>query len=367
MKLDFTNRQNYWLAVDCANQFGLDKQSFADRIKWVDENYNNLTNLANEADSKWEYQKSVNAIMQADFNQVPNHMVYLDASNQALQLYAVLTGDKKTAMTCNLANNLSMADAYQLLANAMNRYMNLQCFNRSNCKKALMTTMYGKADAYSEMLSKMYPRSSTPEIDFEEEFKRDVFIDKDSTQMYPQHMTMHDAFNEAMREIAPKAIVAMDAIQSLNDEKIGVYNWTLPDNFKVKYDVKVEVEINFLDYTKNGIAVEVIGKKDMYRPDAGNRGMAPNVIHSVDGYIARELVKRMNAKGLFITTIHDAFACMPEDCDTMRTIYADILIELLHSDLLNDILTQIANTSIRIVKTGDLTEEHIRTSLYYLG
>jgi DNA-directed RNA polymerase len=260
-----------------------------------------------------------------------------------------------------------MADAYQLLANAMNKYMQLECFNRTICKKALMTTMYGKANAFSEMLSNMYPRSSTPSIDFENEYNRDVEVDKDSRPLYPDFMTMQDAFNEAMRDIAPKAIIAMDAIQSLNNEEIGTYYWTLPDGFKVKYDVKVDVEINFMDYTKNGVQVEITGMKEVYRPDKGNRGMAPNVIHSVDGYIARQLIKRMHAQGKFITTIHDAFACMPEDCDLMRSIYSGLLIELLESDLLNDILTQIANTNIQISKTGNLTSEDIQTSLYYLG
>jgi DNA-directed RNA polymerase len=298
---------------------------------------------------------------------LPAHMVYLDASNQALQLYAVLTGDKKTASTCNLANGSFMADAYQLLANAMNKYMKLTCFNRTICKKALMTTMYGKANAYTEMLSTMYPRSSTPSIDFEEEYKRDVEVDKDSTPLHSDFMTMQDAFNEAMKDIAPKAIIAMDAIQMLNNKDIGTYHWTLPDGFIVKYDVKVDVEINFMDYTKNGVQVEVTGTKEMYMPDENNRGMAPNVIHSVDGYIARNLIRRMQNHGKFITTIHDAFACMPEDCDLMRSIYSDLLVELLESDLLNDLLSQIANTNIHIAKTGDLTAEDIRGSEYFLG
>jgi DNA-directed RNA polymerase len=365
--LDFENRGVYWTSVDIANHFGLDKSSFADRVQWVKDNLDNLESFSSEADSQYEFNKAVKALRIYQQGKLPAHMVYLDASNQALQLYAVLTGDKKTASTCNLANGSIMADAYKLLAKAMNKYMELNCFTRSICKKALMTTMYGKADAYTEMLSTMYPRSSTPSIDFEEEYKRDVVIDKESTAVYPEHMSMQDAFNEAMKEIAPKAIVAMDAIQALNDEKIGTYYWELPDGFRVKYDVKVEVEINFYDVTKKGIQVEVTGMKEVYRPDKGNRGMAPNVIHSVDGYIARQLIKRMNAQGKFITTIHDAFACLPEDCDLMRSIYSDLLIELLESDLLNNILTQIANTNIGIMKTGDLLAQDIRNSEYFLG
>jgi len=227
--------------------------------------------------------------------------------------------------------------------------------------------MYGKVGGYTEMLSHMYPRSNTPELDFEEEYKRDIIIDKESTAIFPDFMSMEDAFREAMLDIAPKAIIAMDAIQSLNNENIGTYRWTMPDGFKVKYNVKTEIEFEFMDYSKNNVAIYVDGIREVYAPSDKNAGMAPNVIHSVDGYVARELIRRMSAEGKFITTIHDAFACLPEDCDFMRDTYRDIFLEILDQDLLNDILTQIGNTKIGIQKTGDLTKEDIVNSEYFLG
>jgi len=365
--LDFENRGIYWTAVDIANQYGLDKKPFAERVQWVKDNLDNLESFSNDADSPIEFNTAVKAIRIYQQGKLPAHMIYLDASNQALQLYAILTADRKTASTCNLANGSQMADAYQLLADAMNETMQLTCFNRSICKKALMTTMYGKRNAYTEMLQHMYPRSSTPEIDFEQQFKRDIKVDKDCTPMYPEYKTMEDAFTEAMLHIAPKAVIAMDAIQALNNEKVGTYYWTLPDGMRVKYDVKTDVEFNFMDYTKNGVAIYVEGTKEVYQPSKLNAGMAPNVIHSVDGYVARELIRRMSKEGKYITTIHDAFACLPEDCDFMRETYRSILLEILDQDLLNNILTQIGGTKIGIQKTGDLTREDVMNSEYFLG
>ena len=365
--VDFNNRGIYWTAVDIANHFGLDKKPFNERVEWVVSNLNTLESFSSEADSPIEFNTAVKALRIYENGKLPAHMIYLDASNQALQLYAILTADKKTASTCNLANGSNMADAYQLLANAMNKFMKLTCFNRSICKKALMTTMYGKVGAYSEMLSHMYPRSSTPEMDFEEQYSRDIMVDKDSKALFPDFMSMEDAFREAMLDIAPKAIIAMDAIQSLNNENIGTYRWELPDGMKVKYDVKTDVDFQYLDYSKNGVKIEVEGVREVYEPSDKNAGMAPNVIHSVDGYVARELIRRMVVEGKFITTIHDAFACLPEDCDFMRDTYRDIFLEILDQDLLNDILTQIGNTKIGIQKTGDLTREDIINSEYFLG
>jgi len=227
--------------------------------------------------------------------------------------------------------------------------------------------MYGKVGGYTEMLSHMYPRSSTPELDFEEQYKRDIVVDKDSTPLYPGHMSMQDAFHDAMLDIAPKAIIAMDAIQALNNKDIGTYRWTMPDGMKVRYDVKTDIEFEYMDYSKHGVAIYVDGTREVYEPSELNAGMAPNVIHSVDGYVARQLIQRMVAEGKFITTIHDAFACLPEDCDFMRDTYRDIFLEILDQDLLNNILTQIGNTKIGIQKTGDLTREDITNSEYFLG
>lgn len=365
--LDFTDRGIYWTAIDIANHFGLDKQSFSNRVKWVEDNLVNLESFSNDADSQTEFNTAVKALRIYEQGKLPAHMIYLDASNQALQLYAILTADKRTAMTCNLANGNQMADAYKMLSNAMNKHMKLSCFNRTVCKPALMTTMYGKQNAFTEILSMMYPRSKNPEVDFQDEYKRDVIVDKDSTPVYPEFMSMQDAFREAMLDIAPKAIVAMDAIQSLNDEKVGTYYWVLPDGMKIKYDVKTDVDYNYLDYTSNDIKIELSGTREIYAPSKLNAGMAPNVIHSVDGYVAREVIRRMDAEGYFITTIHDAFACLPEHCDFLRETYRNILIEILDQDLLNDILTQIGNTQIGIMKTGDLTKEDVLNSEYFLG
>ena len=91
--LDFENRGVYWTSVDIANHFGLDKKSFTDRIQWVKDNLDNLESFESDADSQYEFSKAVKAIRIYQQGLLPAHMVYLDASNQALQLYAVLTGD----------------------------------------------------------------------------------------------------------------------------------------------------------------------------------------------------------------------------------------------------------------------------------
>ncbi len=362
MDLDFNSRITYWCAVDCANAFGYDKLSFEDRVAFVRNNYTDLPSMIDDADSAGEFIKALNALKSCETKTVPDHMVYLDASNQALQLYAVLTGDLKTAQTCNLANGLNMADAYQMLANALNAQLNLDIFTRSNCKSALMTTMYGKTKAYLTILDKLYPHVRSSYATFCINYPHLTQVEEDGSINSP---SLANAFNQALLDIAPRAMSAMDAIQSLNDEDIGTYYWTMPDGFKVKYDVKTDLVVEATNVSLGGKSLKISAEVEVYEASRGNRGMAPNVIHSIDGYVARQLIRRMGSK--FITTIHDAFAVHPAHADELRSNYADIMVELLDSDLLNNILSQIAGTDISMHHDNGLTAEHIRGSVYALS
>jgi len=351
INLKLTERGLKWLKVDIANTFGLDKELFGYRIKWVDDNIDILESFQDEAESPQEFMKAVNALRNHQAGREVKHYMYLDCSNQALQLYAVLTNDLDTAKVCNLAGfNGKLADAYQMLADELNNTFGTDLFTRKNCKRSLMTTLYGKQKGGLSIVE-------------------DMTI-KERERMHVEGISeenLNDAFKEVMYTIAPNAMVAMDRIQALNSEYIGTYNWVMPDGFKVKYDVKSKQEYEGKRTSRGGVDFSFSQECEVYRPTRFNAGMAPNVIHSVDGYIVREMVRR--AKHRFITTIHDAYAMHPNDIDFMRETYFDILVEILNSDLLNDIMKQISDKRAFIPneKSMTLTEGHIRRSLYALS
>ncbi len=388
----FENRTLYWIAIDIANQMGYDKFTFENRIKVVEDNYHELKSLYTKLqlaiklnvksleqpsnsdidfvnpitpigaliselkqqpafakiESDLEFLNGVSALFETLTTGYSAHMVYLDASNQALQLYAVTTRCRQTAKTCNLANKNEIADAYQLLANELNSQLNYT-FTRSDCKKALMTKMYNKEKPAEEIVTARFNDSFT-------KMTEELGIGFDE---------FNDIVNDALFNIAPKAIRAMESLSALNDEKIGTYNWTLPDGFKCKYDVKSNQETTINFQTKHGIAFEATYKMKVFQPSDKNRGMSPNMIHSIDGYIVREMIRRMNGK--FITTIHDAFACHPSDCDLMVQNYKDILCDLLKSNIIDDIASEVAGTRINLSKSDDLTCEDIQQSVYLLS
>ena len=296
-----------YLQIDIANCYGLDKKSYQERIDYVANNSNDkLASEGINADSPYEYRNAVEQYERACMGYPVEHITYLDCTNQALQLYAVLTSCKDTAYLCNISSGDELTDAYGVLANAMNELTGLDIFDRNNCKKALMTTLYGKMDGESEII-KYFLENGV------------VYDDKITDE------ELKATFQTAMRVIAPHAMRAMDVLQSLNHAEIDTYYWTMPDGFKVKYDVKSTQKLDISCKTKSGVKFHFDKDVQIYKGSEFNRGMSPNVIHSVDGYVAREMIRRMTqhcAKfnrnyPAFITSIHDAFGTHPNNAEEM--------------------------------------------------
>lgn len=346
-----------YLKIDIANAFGLDKQSYDERIAFVDKrSVNELLSIIEHAESPYEYRNAVEQLHNLYSDLPIEHITYLDCTNQALQLYAVLTSCKDTAYLCNISSGNELTDAYGVLAIAMNEITGLDIFDRNNCKKALMTTLYGKMDGESEIIKYMIENG----IDYQS-----LITDEE----------LASAFQKAMRAIAPHAMRAMDVLQSLNRADVDTYYWTMPDGFKVKYDVKSTQKLEISCKTKSGVKFHFDRDVQVYKGSEFNRGMSPNVIHSVDGYVAREMARRMTKPcaefkryyPAFITSIHDAFGTHPNNAEEMTWHYTNIMCELNDSNLLQDIMSQINGKNMLSIKKNTLTNDMIRASIYKLS
>ena len=351
-----TERGLHWLKIDTANTFGLDKLTHDQQIQWFHETVapiflidgadNGSNELINKSDSPFEFTQCLQDYVLYLKGLPVNGMMYVDCSNQALQCYAVLTGDLKTAEVCNMAGSETRADGYQMLADELNKHFTEPLISRALAKKPMMTTLYGKQKAWDTMIPLLVEKLENTDVMSED------FQDK-----------LDDIFNEAMQAIAPNAMDAMAKIQELNDEEIGTYYWTLPDGLKVQYDVKVETPIKAERVSKNGLNLVIEDIIREYKPNKFNAGMAPNVIHSVDAYVCREMKRR----GL-ITSIHDAYGHHYNFIDMVIKNFKDIMIEILESDLLSDIMTEIADgrSFVPVIKNTTLNKFHIRKSPYAL-
>ncbi len=366
-----TTRGWEWLLIDISNTYGndsgngvkTDKLLREEQIAWVILNDNILEELAVNADEITAYRKAVDALRCYQRGEKVCHCAYIDASNQALGLYGVLTACKATGLIANIGTGNVRNDAYTMLADSLNNRFKTTLFTRKNCKKALMTTVYGSLKADLQIISAMYSIDMNKIDKIKSKLKELAGILKADVT---NEEWLIDAFNSCMTEIAPNAMRAMDVIQQMNQLGRKTYYWTMPDGFIVKYDVKTDVDVSVNFEFKGRVFKFEETVKNVYQANEHSRGMAPNVIHSIDAWIARELIRDL---GAWISTTHDAFGCHLNDLDRLVDIYNDKLILLMNSDILNQILAQIIGDDKpfqHIHRVNTMTEEDIRNSLYSL-
>lgn len=222
-----------YLMIDCANHFGLDKLTFEERIKWVDDNLNTLEQFQSIADNKPMFAKTVMAIRKAQAGEPTGHLVSLDAVCSGLQIMSVVTGCIVGAETTGLVNPNVRADAYSSLTNVMNKNLgtsNQVSINRADAKEALMTSLYG-----SKAVPERIFGEDTPEL---------------------------EAFYTSVKQMATGAWELLQDCLDSWQPYAKSHQWILPDGFNVRIKVLVDkesrIEVDELDkatftyyYTEN--------------------------------------------------------------------------------------------------------------------
>lgn len=257
-----------YLKIDIASNYGLDKETWNARLDWFHENQYDietigLTNsnkvkrlkLMKEADSPALFYAGIKAWMQAKAGKAIGYPVSLDATASGAQILAAMVGCEKSAQLCNVVDTGNREDLYTNIYQRMcERYGSTGEFDRLAAKQAVMTWLYG---------STAEPKKAFGEGDLLETFYQTMFED------------------------APGISKANVGILNLWDPTVNQYNWTLPDGFEVNAKVmgKVKHSAMFLDQK-----YEVIQKVQM--PQERGLSLGANVVHSVDGMIVREIVRR---------------------------------------------------------------------------
>lgn len=250
-----------YLLIDVANQFGLDKKLFEERIQWAKDNLDVLETHTNDADCPALYLKACQAIRKAQQGQPTGHLVGMDACCSGIQIMSVLTGCQVGAMSTGLVNPNVRADAYKECTDAMAMVLgNGFEITRENAKRALMTSFYGSTAVPKELFGE-----DTPEL---------------------------DAFYKAAEATAPGAWTLLQELLGSWQPWATKHEWQMPDGFnvvcKVMQTTEIRVEVDELDHASFTYAWE---------ENKGSKtglSLAANVTHSVDAYIARTLHRRLN-------------------------------------------------------------------------
>lgn len=254
----FTGRE--YLKIDIANNFGLDKDDWDDRIAWFDKNEANLGNLLKDADEPALFYAGMNAWEDVKVNKPIGYPVALDATSSGLQLLACLVGDRKAAELCNVVpyrknGKVKRRDGYTVVYQHMLSVLGESGrIKRDDCKQAIMTALYG-----SEAMPK---------------------------QVFGEGILLK-VFENTMAELAPGVWELNKYWLTCGNPDTNKYTWVMPDGFHVHIKVMVpEAQtVHFLNKPYD-ITRMIQGKEEK------TRMLSANTTHSLDGMVVREMVRR---------------------------------------------------------------------------
>lgn len=234
--------------VVCKQNKAMEKATWDDRIaEFKSLNFNDPKTFSS-ASNPIGLRAAHLALNQATSNLPFGYMISLDASASGLQLLSLLVSCNKSWMLCGGTLDRCV-DAYIEIYNAMGLFK----LTRKQVKAAVMTAFYGS--------------TRTPETTF----GKDV-----------------DLFYDTVSDMAPGAWqLNLDLQEVWHRLRGSTYSWVLPDNFHACIETKKPEYQGFEMFgQKMQITKYVDGRPDFHK------GLGPNVIHSVDGFIVREIIRR---------------------------------------------------------------------------
>ena len=322
-EVELTDRGWYWLKVDIANAFGLDKELWTDRVAFVDNNIDamlaDIDGWADKADDKLLAKSALLAYKESLVTGKSNHIVRLDATTSGPQLMSVMTRDIEGMERFNVIGNSVRRDFYTEVATAI--------YDQTRDSKLWGSTPDFKKirkDIKRSIMTYYYNSEANPK----------AYFGEDSKEL--------KVFYDVMATSAKGAVELKGYINSLwSDTKL--YNaWYLPDGHYAYCPVMVQdkkrVEIKEMKGGTATMTVVCDVNKPSHEP---HRSLMPSTTHSVDALMMRWVVEILNDQGIQVSPIHDSFGVHAEHCDALREAYRKCLARLYKEDILNSILKQI--------------------------
>lgn len=328
-----------WFKINGANRFGYDKASFADRVKWIDDNSERFYRIAENPVENLEWLKADKPIqflawlleykkcLDCPDNFLSYLPVALDGTANGLQHLTALLKDHTAAKLVNLEKTPRPSDLYTHISNAVSEcvktdnnpenelYKRLWLDNgitRKVVKRSTMTTPYGVS------------RFSMSD------FILDDYLNSTDTKIPKSHQTKSANYlSNIVFNVIKKSIPAANSIMTwLKDSvKIAMENnhpcisWTAPSGFLVVQNYKKQ--------TKKRVRINRFGNLlSIYEtlndiPDKTRhiKGIAPNFIHSLDATHMIFVINAAKKQGIdSFSMIHDDFGTHAADTEKFHNI-----------------------------------------------
>lgn len=317
-----------WLLIHLANTYGVDKVSFAARLRWAVDHHAMLLEVAanpldctawHTADQPWQFLAACFAyedFVEKRFESVCRVPVMLDGSCSGIQHYAALLRDEVAGAQVNLIPSDKPGDLYNVVAGVVNEECSPEWkafgITRKEVKRSVMVLPYGgtfisNLDYVRDSVRKRLEQEPRPRW-LTEETEQDHFVSLAKTNW------------AAMHEVVKGPITGMKWVRSLvrqwaKHSPRRKLNWVAPCGFPVVTDyLKRSVHASSVHATIGGeaLAVRYVDATDVTDWERVERAAAPNFVHSLDASHLLLSLKRAKRAGIDkLAVVHDAFGTTP--------------------------------------------------------
>ena len=404
---ELTERGFYWLKVNIANLYGVDKVAMDERAAYVDENYERIKKSVEdpfgeegswwtEGDSPWQILAAaielVNAVESGDpASHMSSLFVTQDGSCNGLQHYAALGLDLEGGAAVNLVPGDVPSDVYtEVMAKVQERVdaeadkvlgkrpskleirdnaaakLVRDMIDRKVVKQTVMTSVYGvtyvgaRAQIQARLLDKFEERGEA--VDGQEQ----------EAAVYAASAYLAQTTMESLNDLFTGARATMNFLTecaALVSQQNQPVCWMTPLNLPCVQPYRKN---------KEKIVNTVVQQVSMYDdmsdlPVSSSKqrsAFPPNYVHSLDSSHMLLTAIEMKERGLRFSAVHDSYWCHPQNVDEMNTVLREKFVDLytrpLLADLRSDLVDRFPGVPFpEVPETGELELERVKESVYF--
>jgi len=391
---DVTEDAESWAAVNIANGWGLDKESFSHRTQWVLDNQDMISSVAKDplscmewtkADEPWKFLAGCfdwrDMLIQgkAYRSRLP---ICSDATTQGLQIYALLLRDERAGYETNCVQRDKPGDVYQAVADKTierlrvsdNPYAPIWLsfgIKRGTTKRQAMTLTYG-----STFFS---CRSYTAEW-FYSELRDKNRPNPFGKETYKPCNYLATLIWDSINDVVGSARAGMDWLREVAEicmDNNSPIRWVTPNGFIVKQDYKRKGK-DLVKTMVNGVVRQHRILKDKEELDRRKNinALPPNFIHSLDGLggLLGATIDLALDQGIHsFSMIHDSYGTHSKYSGLLGGCVREASVQIFQDNILEDFKNQVLRTlptSVSLPPTppkGSLRVSELRDSDYYFS
>ena len=395
-----------WLKIAGANHYGIDKASFADRCKWVDDNLSEILRIAEspldntswtKADEPWQYLAwccDYAEYIKDPKNYKSHAVVAMDGSCNGLQHFSALLRDPVGARAVNLEPSEKPSDVYQIVADKVINKIKLILNNdkapakdrefaqrwmavgitRTTTKRSVMIVPYsGTRMSCREYIQDFLEDKIDKNIEdtLSENYGsglKYLEIDSSVREQFPfdsTDRTDYDTFKasswlskyvwDAIGETITSAKEAMSFLQSiaklLAKENKPVC-WTTPTGFPVRMSYFEGAEKTIKTKLQD-TSIQLYISQETAQISASQQAssVSPNFIHSMDASCLVKTVNRCANESIrSFGMVHDSYGTVASDAPALAKILRQEFISLYED---NTPLEDLWNKTIQSLSDSD--------------